>query len=73
MTGNKAYDQTHETAKPDNFKDPYMGKRYAGRWTGNAWAYELLSMGAEGIYQGKYDLYSDEDMAKFILGLLLKG
>ena len=40
---------------------------------GNHRAYELLSMGAESIYQGKYDLYSDEDMAKFILGLLLKG
>lgn len=73
LTGDKSYDQNNETAKPDNFKDPYMGKRYAGRWTGKAWAYELLSMGAEGIYQGKYDLYSDEDMAKFILGLLLKG
>lgn len=73
LTGNKAYDRTHETAKPDNFKDPYMGKWYTGRLTGNPRAYELLSMGAEGIYQGKYDLYSDEDMAKFILGLLLKG
>lgn len=73
LTGNKAYDRTHETAKPDNFKDPYMGKTYTGRLTGRPRAYELLSMGAEGIYQGKYDLYSDDDMAKFILGLLLKG
>ena len=73
LTGNKAYDRTHETAKPDNFKDPYMGKSYIGRLTGNPRAFELLSMGAEGIYQGKYDLYNDEDMAKFILGLLLKG
>lgn len=73
LTGNKAYDRTNETAKPDNFKNPYMGKSYTGRQTGRPLAYELLSMGAEGIYQGKYDLYSDEDMAKFILGLLLKG
>lgn len=50
-------------------------KRYYQDWwlTGNARAYELLSTGAEGIYQGKYELYDDEDMAKFILGLLLKG
>lgn len=73
LTGNKAYDRTNETAKPDNFKNPYMGKSYIGQQTGRPLGYELLSMGAEGIYQGKYDLYSDEDMAKFILGLLLKG
>lgn len=73
LTGNKAYDRTNETAKPDNFKDPYMGKTYTYWLTGRPLGYELLSMGAEGIYQGKYDLYSDEDMAKFILGLLLKG
>ena len=73
LTGNKTYDRTNETAKPDNFKNPYMGKSYTGRLTGRPLAYELLSMGAEGIYQGKYDLYNDEDMAKFILGLLLKG
>ena len=49
-----------------------MGKEYVDSY-GKHYGYELLSMGVEGIYQGRYNLYEDEDMAKFILGHLLKG
>lgn len=72
LTGNKAYDKSMEKARPDDFNNPYMGKEYVDSY-GKHYGYELLSMGVEGIYQGRYNLYEDEDMAKFILGLLLKG
>jgi len=55
-----------EMTKPDKFVSPYIGKQYRGM---NAW--EILSMGLEGIYMNKYDLLrKDTDMADFILGLL---
>lgn len=72
LTGNKEYDKNMEKAKPDQFKDPYMGKVYKN-FIGQKTGFELLSMGLEGIYQGRYNLYEDKDMATFILGLLLKG
>ena len=61
-----------ETTRTDQFKDVYMGKEYL-TYSGEHYGYEILSMGLEGVYRGKYNLYDDDDYAKFILGLLLKG
>lgn len=70
LTGIKDYGT--ETTRTDKFKDVYMGKEYL-TYSGEHYGYEILSMGLEGIYRGKYNLYDDDDCAKFILGLLLKG
>lgn len=55
-----------EVARPDKFENLYMGKDYGNRPDS---FYELLSMGLEGIYRGRYNGL-DEDMRSFILGLL---
>lgn len=72
LTGNSNY-ASYETAKPDNFKSVYMGKRYIDYSTQEPSNFELLSTGLEGIYQARYNIWEDQDMAEFILGLLLKG
>jgi SPP1 gp7 family putative phage head morphogenesis protein len=72
LTGNSNY-CPDEMAKPDKFKSVYMGKKYENAYNHEVYGYELLSMGVEGIYQARYNLYEDRDMAEFILGLLLKG
>lgn len=56
-----------EVARPDKFADLYMGKDYGN---GPASYYELLSMGNEGLFAGRYGgLVDDADMRDFILGL----
>ena len=55
----------NEQTRRDDFTDEYMGKDY-GR---DAW--EILSMGLEGVFYGNYELYEkDQDYFDFILGLL---
>lgn len=54
-----------ERTRRDDFTDEYMGKDY-GR---DAW--EILSMGLEGVFYGNFELYEkDQDYFDFILGLL---
>lgn len=56
-----------EVARPDGFVELYMGKDYGG---GPGSYYELLSMGNEAIFAGRYGgLATDADMRDFILGL----
>lgn len=62
-TNNPAY-RADEQTRVDNFNNPYMGKEYGGQ------AFEILSTGLEGVYGGRYDLYTDKDYATFILGIL---
>ena len=55
----------NEQTRRDDFTDEYMGKDYFG----DAW--EILSMGLEGVFYGNYELYEkDQDYFDFILGLL---
>jgi len=54
-----------EVFRPDRFQSDYMGKWYSGQ------AYELLSMGHEVLFYGKYGgPRADPDFTRFILGLL---
>lgn len=55
-----------EVARPDKFRDPYMGKFYQGERN-----YELLSMGVEKIVNRAYIKGDDDDFDSFIIGLLL--
>ncbi|MBC2241826.1 phage minor head protein [Listeria booriae] len=55
-----------EQTRIDNFIRKYMGKDYDGR------AYELFSMGIEGLYSLSYDIYKDEEYLHFILGVLAR-
>lgn len=56
-----------EVTRRDNFVNAYIGKDYGGR------AYELVSMGTEGIigFTDNVDLSYDEDMRDWITGILL--
>jgi hypothetical protein len=54
-----------EVARPDKFRDPYMGKYYKGGTN-----YELLSMGMEKIVNKSYIQGDDDDFDSFIIGLL---
>lgn len=54
-----------EVARPDKFRDPYMGKYYKGETN-----YELLSMGMEKIVNKSYIQGDDDDFDSFIIGLL---
>ena len=54
-----------ERTRRDDFTHPYMGKSYGG----DAW--EILSMGLEGVFYGNYELYEkDQDYFDLILGIL---
>lgn len=53
-----------EVTRKDNFLNPYMGKDYGGRF------FELVSMGFEMAYTRPTELLEDEDMARFIFGIL---
>lgn len=55
----------HEVTYKDDFISPYMGKDYDGR------AFELASMGFQYLFTEPKKLARDEDMLKFILGLLV--
>lgn len=66
ITKNRAYG-SHEVAIEDKFTNPYVGKVYGTGWTSPA---EVLSMGVEGLNDGRYDFYLDEDYLHFIVGLL---
>ena len=58
-----------EKGRKDKFTHEYMGKDYV--WQGEVYAYEILSMGLEGVYYGNYDLYEkDPEYFDLILGLL---
>ncbi|MBC2004435.1 hypothetical protein HCA78_11695 [Listeria booriae] len=59
------YNQKEQT-RVDNFIRKYMGKDYDGR------AYELFSMGIEGLYSLSYDIYKDKEYLHFILGVLAR-
>ena len=56
-----------EVTRKDSFVNPYMGKDYGGS------AFELLSMGIEGVigFTDRVNLDSDEDMRNWITGILL--
>lgn len=58
------YDDREVTYK-DDFISPYMGKDYDGRF------FELASMGFQYLFTEPKKLAQDEDMLKFILGLLV--
>ena len=58
------YDKS-ELTRFDNFINPYMGKDYGGS------AYELLSMGLEGIYSKTYNISRDPEFEDLILGILV--
>lgn len=55
----------HEVTYKDDFISPYMGKDYDGRF------FELASMGFQYLFTEPKKLAQDEDMLKFILGLLV--
>ena len=61
MSGYDDYEVTYK----DDFISPYMGKDYDGR------AFELASMGFQYLFTEPKKLARDEDMLKFILGLLV--
>lgn len=63
LTGNNGYD-LREVTRKDKFIDFYMGKDYHG------YCYELISMGFQLAYTDPEALWKDEDMAKWIYGLL---
>jgi hypothetical protein len=85
ITGNQAYD-AHEVAYEGDFVEPYMGKVYdrVRPWelesvpdrmmitgTPQTGAGELFTMGQEGVWYGRYDLWDkDPEMVSWILGLL---
>jgi hypothetical protein len=74
-----------EVSKFDKFTETYMGKEYkfkkmnqlvfyGGAKAGDHYAFELLSMGLEGVFFGKYNLADgDPEFLDFILGLLASG
>jgi hypothetical protein len=60
----RGYKKSEET-RPDDFTHRYMGKDYAGP------LFEILSMGLEGVFYNKYNLYQeDQEYFDLILGLL---
>ena len=62
-----------EITRTDKFTNPYMGKDYS-KLARRADAYELLSMGLEGVFFGKYDLLEgDPEMWDFVVGLLMSA
>lgn len=61
MAGYEDWEATYK----DDFISPYMGKDYDGR------AFELVSMGFQYLFTEPKKLAQDEDMLKFILGLLV--
>lgn len=63
LTGNSNYGDG-ERARKDKFLNVYMGKDYGGS------AYELVSQGFESAYTNPLFLLEDEDMARWIYGLL---
>jgi hypothetical protein len=55
----------YEMTKKDKFTHPYMGKRYGTHGS------ELLSMGLEGVYYNRWNLWeTDEEYVQFIMGVL---
>lgn len=64
LTGDSGY-RANERAWKDHFTVSYIGKNYHGT------ASEITSMGLQGIYYNRYDIWDkDQDMAAFILGML---
>ncbi len=63
ITGNPGYGES-ELARRDHFIDSYMGKDYDGE------AYELMSMGLEGIFSGSKYIEEDEEFRELIFGSL---
>ena len=61
MAGYEDWEATYK----DDFISPYMGKDYDGR------AFELVSMGFQYLFTEPKKLAQDDDMLKFILGLLV--
>lgn len=61
-----------EKAKPDKFRDPYIGKIYEG---GSSSPYEVFTMGVQGMLGGSHwiKVHRDPDYAAFILGILATG
>ena len=55
----------HEVTYKDDFISPYMGKDYGGHF------FELASMGFQYLFTEPKKLAQDDDMLKFILGLLV--
>ncbi len=62
----KGYYDGREKTKPDEFRDPYIGKQYIGR-DGQPYATEVISMGLEYMYQAPVAFaQEDPDMFDFI-------
>lgn len=53
-----------EMTRRDDFVNPYMGKDYGGR------GFELMSMGYQYLYTDPHKLDKDEQMRKWLLGIL---
>jgi len=61
----RIYKGSEEWGFKDEFTEHYMGKNYSGKH------HEILTMGVEGLYHNKFQLWAkDEDMVDFILGML---
>ncbi len=69
LIGDDGYDDS-EVAKPDDFKDPYMGKQYIlgdeypPKLRGQLFATEILSMGLEELFKNAAD-FAEEDSEYF--------
>lgn len=57
-----------ERGYKDEFVEHYMGKVYGAG--GPDQFYEVVSMAMEGIFTGSYDVWSDLEVRRFMLGLL---
>lgn len=68
LTGISSY-RSNEKAIKDNFLNPYMGKSY--RHNDKYIYFELVSMGFDLAYSNPKELLKDEDMARFIYGVLM--
>lgn len=58
------YDKSEKTRR-DHFVSPYMGKDYGGD------AFELVSMGMEGLYCGTVDMAKDQEFKEMMFGILV--
>jgi hypothetical protein len=63
VTGNTSYED-HELTREDKFTDAYIGKDYGDS------AYEVLTMGLEGLFYGRHNIADDPDLLRFIVGIL---
>lgn len=58
------YDNS-EVTRRDHFINPYIGKDYGGS------AYEIVSMGMDCLYNGRYNIFNDSEHLDLMLGILV--